>query len=186
MSPRELVAAVEALDTSAVAEAGGVSENRARRLVSHLAGADLTEILLSDVEDEVEFSLLDGQEFKDTSRLSLGQRCTVVLPLLLAQDPDLAVLDQPEDHLDNAFVVETVVDVLRGRRTDAQRVIATHNANIPVLGEANRLIVLGSSGRQAFIAEEGPLDQPDIVAAITRLMEGGAEAFRKRAEFYDR
>lgn len=184
MSPRELVAAVEALDTSAVVEAGGVSENRARRLVSHLASADITEILLSDVEEEVEFSLLDGQEFKGTSRLSLGQRCTVVLPLLLAQDPDLAVLDQPEDHLDNAFVVETVVDVLRGRRTGAQRVIATHNANIPVLGEADRIIVLGSSGRQAFIAQEGPLDQADVVAAITRLMEGGAEAFRKRAAFY--
>jgi ABC-type cobalamin/Fe3+-siderophores transport system ATPase subunit/flagellar biosynthesis chaperone FliJ len=184
MSPRELVAAVEALDTAAVIEAGRVSENRARRLVSHLAGADITEILLSDVEEEVEFSLLDGQEFKGTSRLSLGQRCTVVLPLLLAQDPDLAVLDQPEDHLDNAFVVDTVVDVLRGRRAGAQRVIATHNANIPVLGEADRVIVLGSSGRQAFVAQEGPLDQPEVVAAITRLMEGGAEAFRKRAEFY--
>ncbi len=184
MSPRELVAAVEALDTAAFVEAGGVSENRARRLVSHLASADITEILLSDVEEEIEFSLLDGQEFKETSRLSLGQRCTVVLPLLLAQDPSLAVLDQPEDHLDNAFVVETVVDVLRGRRAGAQRVIATHNANIPVLGEADRLIVLGSSGRQAFIAQEGPLDQSEVVAAITRLMEGGAEAFRKRAEFY--
>lgn len=184
MSPRELVAAVEALDTGAVVEAGGVSENRARRLVSHLAGADTTEILLSNVEEEIEFSLLDGQEFKDTSRLSLGQRCTVVLPLLLAQDPDLAVLDQPEDHLDNAFVVETVVDVLHGRRAGAQRVIATHNANIPVLGEADRVVVLGSSGRRAFIAQEGPLDQSEVVAAITRLMEGGAEAFRKRAEFY--
>jgi ABC-type branched-subunit amino acid transport system ATPase component/predicted ATPase len=184
MSPRELVAAVEALDTAAVVEAGGVSENRARRLVSHLAGSDLTEILLSGVEEEVEFSLLDGQEFKATRRLSLGQRCTVVLPLLLAQDPDLAVLDQPEDHLDNAFVVDTVVDVLRGRRAGAQRLIATHNANIPVLGEADRVIVLGSSGRQAFIAQEGPLDQPEVVAEITRLMEGGSEAFRKRAEFY--
>lgn len=184
MSPRELVAAVEALNTAAVVEAGGVSENRARRLVSHLASSDLTEILLSDVEEEVDFSLLDGQEFKATRRLSLGQRCTVVLPLLLAQDPDLAVLDQPEDHLDNAFVVDTVVDVLRGRRLGAQRVIATHNANIPVLGGADRVVVLGSSGRQAFIAQEGPLNEPKVVAAITRLMEGGAEAFRKRAKFY--
>ena len=123
-----------------------MSDNRAKRLVSHLAAADITGILLSDVDEDVEFSLLDFQEYKNTSMLSLGQRCTVVLPLLLAQDPDLAVLDQPEDHLDNAFVVETVVDVLRGRRAGAQRVIATHNANIPVLGEADRVIVLGSSG----------------------------------------
>jgi Fe-S cluster assembly ATPase SufC len=184
MSPRELVAAVESLDSDAVVEAGAISDNRAKRLVSHLATTDVTGILLSDVDEDVEFSLLDFQEYKNTSMLSLGQRCTVVLPLLLAQDPDLAVLDQPEDHLDNAFVVETVVDVLRGRRDGAQRVIATHNANIPVLGEADHVTVLGSSGRRAFVAEEGPLDEPMVVEAITRLMEGGADAFRKRAEFY--
>ncbi len=184
MSPRELVKAIEGLDTAAVVEASGISENRARRLVSHLAGVDVGEILVSDIDEEVEFSLLDGQEFKSTGRLSLGQRCTVVLPLLLARDPDLAVLDQPEDHLDNAFVVDTVVDVLRARRAGAQRIIATHNANIPVLGEADRVTVLGSSGREAFVAQEGPLDRAEIVEAITNLMEGGAEAFRKRAEFY--
>jgi energy-coupling factor transporter ATP-binding protein EcfA2 len=184
MSPREIVAAVETLDADAVVRAGAVSENRARRLVSHLAGVDTTEIVLANVDEEVEFSLLDGQDYKGTNRLSLGQRCTVVLPLLLAQDPDLAVLDQPEDHLDNAFIVETVVDVLRGRRPGAQRLIATHNANIPVLGEADQVVVLDSSGREAFIAEDGPLDKAEVVSAITQLMEGGFEAFRKRAEFY--
>jgi ABC-type cobalamin/Fe3+-siderophores transport system ATPase subunit len=186
MSPRELVAAAEALDSLAIVDAAALSENRARRLVSHLAGEDLSEILLSDIDEAVEFSLLDGQEFKATSRLSLGQRCTVVLPLLLAQDPDIAVLDQPEDHLDNAFIVDTVVDVLRSRRDSAQRVIATHNANIPVLGEADHLTVLASSGSRAFVAEEGRLDDSHVVGAITRLMEGGAEAFRKRADFYSR
>ncbi len=184
MSPRELIAAVERLDVEAIVQAGAVSASRAQRLVGHLAGVDSTEVLLSKIDEEVDFSLLDGKELKSTARLSLGQRCTVVLPLLLAGDPDLAVLDQPEDHLDNAFIVDTVVDALRNRRSDAQVVVATHNANIPVLGDADLVIHLSSSGTRAYVVDADPLNKPEIVSAITRLMEGGEAAFKKRAEFY--
>ena len=184
MSPRELIGAVEQLDAKAVETGAAISEDRAKRLVSHLAGVDTTEIVLAQIDEEVDFNLLDGTEMKATDRLSLGQRCTVVLPLLLARDPDLAVLDQPEDHLDNAFIVETVVDVLRSRREGAQRLIATHNANIPVLGEADHVFVMSSSGSEAYVPTSGELDDDDVREAITKLMEGGEEAFRKRAEFY--
>jgi len=184
MSPRELIAAVERLDAKAVETGAAISEDRAKRLVSHLAGVDTTDIVLAQIDEGVDFNLLDGTEMKGTDRLSLGQRCTVVLPLLLARDPDLAVLDQPEDNLDNAFIVETVVDVLRGRREGAQRLIATHNANIPVLGEADRVFVMSSSGSEAYVPTSGELDDDDVREAITKLMEGGEEAFRKRAEFY--
>lgn len=184
MSPRELIAAVERLDAKAVENGAAISEDRAKRLVSHLAGVDTTEIVLAQIDEGVDFNLLDGTEMKATDRLSLGQRCTVVLPLLLARDPDLAVLDQPEDHLDNAFIVETVVDVLRSRREGAQRLIATHNANIPVLGEADHVFVMSSSGSEAYVPTNGELDDDDVREAITKLMEGGEEAFRRRAEFY--
>jgi ABC-type cobalamin/Fe3+-siderophores transport system ATPase subunit len=184
MSPRELIDAVERLDVDAIVQAGAISASRAQRLAGHLAGVDSTAVLLSDIDEEVDFSLLDGKELKSTARLSLGQRCTVVLPLLLAGDPDLAVLDQPEDHLDNAFIVDTVVDALRNRRSDAQVVVATHNANIPVLGDADLVVHLSSSGTRAYVVDADPLDKPEIVSAITRLMEGGKDAFEKRAEFY--
>jgi chromosome segregation ATPase len=73
MSPRELVAAVESLNADAVVEAGSVSDNRAKRLIGYLATVDVTSILLSDVDEEVEFSLLDFQEYKNTSMLSLAR-----------------------------------------------------------------------------------------------------------------
>jgi DNA repair ATPase RecN len=184
MSPRELITDVERLDVEAIAQAAAISDSRAQRLVGHLAGVDASEILMADIDEEVDFSLLDGKELKSTSRLSLGQRCTVVLPLLLARDPDLAVLDQPEDHLDNAFIVDTVVDALRGRRPDSQALIATHNANIPVLGDADLVVHLSSSGTRAFVVDAEPLEAPAIVSAITRLMEGGEAAFKRRADFY--
>jgi hypothetical protein len=73
---------------------------------------------------------------------------------------------------------------LRRSSAQSQMILSTHNANIPVLGEAQKVIQLGSDGRRGFVATEGKLESPPVVQAITTVMEGGAEAFRKRAAFY--
>jgi DNA repair exonuclease SbcCD ATPase subunit len=184
MSPSELVAAVEAGDADRVAVAAQISPDRAVRLVTHLAQRPLTDLLTAPLEDSVDFALLDGQEYKPTKDLSMGQRCTVVLPLLLAEERDAILLDQPEDHLDNAFIVETLVVAIRERSRMGQVIVATHNANIPVLGEARNVIVMASDGRHGFVSAAAPLDDDSAVTAITTLMEGGREAFARRAAFY--
>ena len=132
----------------------------------------------------MELSLLDGVEYKKSDNLSIGQRCTVVLPLLLSGHGELLIIDQPEDHLDNAFITETLVERLRERHEGDQFILASHNANIPVLGEADLVVRLGSDGRRGFVEHAGQLDAPETVRAITSLMEGGVEAFKRRAVFY--
>jgi ABC-type lipoprotein export system ATPase subunit len=184
MSPRELVEAVEAGDAGRVAAAAQITPDRAHRLVAHLSQRSLTDLLTAPLEDSVDFALLDGQEYKPTRDLSMGQRCTVVLPLLLAEERDAILLDQPEDHLDNAFIVETLVAAIRDRSQTGQVIVATHNANIPVLGDAEQVIVMASDGRHGFISTSAPLDDDAAVTAITTLMEGGREAFARRAAFY--
>lgn len=131
MSPRELVSAVENFDAAAVEKSADVSKDRATRLVSHLAGERLDDILAARLDDAVDFALLDGQDYKGTRHLSMGQRCTIVLPLLLAEQRESILLDQPEDHLDNAFIVDTLIQAIRERTREGQVIVATHNANIP-------------------------------------------------------
>jgi hypothetical protein len=94
------------------------------------------------------------------------------------------VIDQPEDHLDNAFVVDVAVSALRRRSEAAQYIFSTHNPNIPVLGGADRVVLLGSDGRRGFVKSSGDLNQQESVQAITSVMEGGFEAFQRRSEFY--
>jgi hypothetical protein len=53
-----------------------------------------------------------------------------------------------------------------------------------VLANADHVVVLNSDGRRGFVTAHGQLEEPAIVEAITSVMEGGLEAFRKRAEFY--
>jgi ABC-type uncharacterized transport system ATPase subunit len=184
MSPRELVAAVEVADAERIVNAAEITKERAVRLVAHLQQQSIAGLLLAPLDDSVDFALLDGQEYKPTRNLSMGQRCTVVLPLLLAEERESVLLDQPEDHLDNAFIVETLVEAIRERAREGQVIVATHNANIPVLGEARRVVVLASDGRRGFVNTATALDDDEAVGAITTLMEGGREAFARRAAFY--
>jgi ABC-type lipoprotein export system ATPase subunit/predicted nucleic acid-binding Zn-ribbon protein len=184
LSPRELLDAIDAGDVQAVRKASGITLDRARGLVEFLAKADLSELLTIPVEDRVQLELLDGPDYKPSEELSTGQRCTAVLPILLARQGIPILIDQPEDNLDNAFVVDTLVQSLILRRLHDQIIVATHNANIPVLAEADLVVSLGSDGRRGFVRSAAPLDSPASVRAITTVMEGGAEAFERRAAFY--
>ena len=184
MSPLELVEAVESNDVQAITEAVEISAERVVNVIAYLQTRHLTDLITAPVDDAVELYLLDGVEYKASDNLSIGQRCTVVLPILLSGHGELLIIDQPEDHLDNAFITETLVERLRERQSDDQFILASHNANIPVLGEADLVIRFGSDGRRGFVEHADKLDAPSTVRAITSVMEGGVEAFERRAVFY--
>ena len=184
MSPRELIELVEDDAEETIANLLNISADRATRLISHLREHGTAEILTAAVEDDISLELLDGTEYKNIESLSMGQRCTVVLPIVLEHRDRVLIVDQPEDHLDNAFVVDTLIKAILNRGTDAQLILSTHNANIPVLGSAEKVVVMGSDGQRGFIVHAGTLEEAEVVESITNIMEGGAEAFERRAEFY--
>jgi ABC-type cobalamin/Fe3+-siderophores transport system ATPase subunit len=153
-------------------------------LIAELTKVGTDELVTCELQDSVVLSLLDGGEYKSTEHLSTGQRCTVVLPILLAKEDRILVIDQPEDHLDNGFIVGTAIEAIRKRKQMGQLLFSTHNPNIPVLGEASQVIFMGSDGQNGFVRHSGPLDDARSIEAITTVMEGGLEAFHRRAEFY--
>ena len=76
--------------------------------------------------------LRDGATYKESSKLSTGQRCTTILPILLVQSERPLLIDQPEDNLDNAFVYDTIVKALARRKGwSPDAIFVTHNPNIP-------------------------------------------------------
>ena len=186
VSPRELLEAADSSDDGLIAEAAGIARPRAVRVLDWLRECDLGTIGTAPVDDTVGLELLDGLEYKGMHQLSTGQRCTVVLPLVLQHRGRVLVVDQPEDHIDNAFIADTLIASVLARSADGQIIVTTHNANIPVLGNADRVIQLDSDGRRGFCLLASTLNDPAVVAAITAVMEGGAEAFKERARFYRR
>lgn len=184
LPPRELVEITETGDAERLADILHLEESRSRKVIDYVAASDTAALLTLPLEDQVNLQLLDGGEYRSSDLLSTGQRCTVILPILLAHPRGCLIVDQPEDNLDNGFIVETVVEAIRLKKQTAQLLFATHNPNIPVLGEAEEVVLMGSDGVRGFTAERGPVDAGPIVEAITRIMEGGREAFERRAAFY--
>lgn len=184
-TPRELVEAVENSDVDFISQSARISRDRAYRIASHIRASGGESLITIALEDAVDFELLDGSKFKAMNELSVGQRCTVVLSILLQHPDRVLIVDQPEDHLDNAFIVGTLIGAIQHRSKISQLIFSTHNANIPVLGNAANVIRLGSNGKRGFVVHAGALNDEKSVEAITTLMEGGAEAFRQRADFYN-
>lgn len=122
--------------------------------------------------------------FKTIETGSVGEKSTAVLSLLLSAGDQPIVIDQPEDDLDNQYVYSVVVDLVRRRKFSRQVIIATHNANIPVNGDAELIVALGAKDRMGEVLGAGSIDQEDIKHLVTVIMEGSAEAFRLRRERY--
>ena len=122
--------------------------------------------------------------------LSTGQKATAVLLLLLLESDAPLIVDQPEDDLDNRFITEGVVPRMRAEKQRRQFVFSTHNANIPVLGDAELIVGLTASGEaergHARIAPEhvGSIDDPQVCELVEEILEGGKDAFERRRRKY--
>ncbi len=135
-------------------------------------------------DDKIMIKLKVGDGYSELSKLSDGQKATALLILLFAQDDRILIIDQPEEDLDNRFIYEDVVKILREIKNKRQIILVTHNANIPVLGDADQTIVLDASSETCKIANYGSIDKKTITDNIKSIMEGGEEAFTRRIEKY--
>ena len=86
--------------------------------------------------------------------------------------------------MDNRLVYELIVDKIRQIKEERQVIIVTHNANIPVNGDAEYVISLASNSKNIKIEAEGSLENEIIKHEICEIMEGGEEAFKTRAKRY--
>jgi len=121
---------------------------------------------------------------KPLGEYSLGQRATVILHILMhLQRHPVILIDQPEDDLDNETLYSHFIRQLLERKELTQFVFATHNPNIPVLGDAEQAIVCRKEGEE-FSFDHGSIDDKDIQQRIVTVMEGGEDAFRRRKEIY--
>lgn len=140
---------------------------------------DMPAVFLNDRPAESESTL------RPLSELSPGQRCSAVLPILLLNGRAPLIIDQPEDNLDNRLIRQVIVNVLGSIKLRRQVIVATHNPNIPVLGDSEQTVVLAAiDENQSQISTTGNLDERTVVAAITEIMEGGREAFQYRESIY--
>ena len=128
--------------------------------------------------------------WQNLGSLSKGQKATAILLLIMLKPDAPLVIDQPEDDLDNRFITEGVVPMIREAKRRRQFVLATHNANIPVLGDAELIAGLtprGEAGEGTATVEPGhigAIDDKSVRELVEELLEGGRHAFETRRVKY--
>ncbi len=121
---------------------------------------------------------------KDLQHHSLGQRASALILFVLSQkENDVIIIDQPEDDLDNQTIYEDVIKLIRQMKSEVQFIFATHNPNIPVLGDAELVHACSfMDDRETIIS--GSVDNQNTQKTIIKIMEGGNEAFDRRKKIY--
>jgi len=170
---------------------GPLGDDLQPALIAHIDSMDVRpiweEVRVTRVSDGIDVELLrDDQSTagKMSGALSEGQRNTVLLNLMLARGDGPIVIDQPEDELDSSFIYKTLVKDLRATKQRRQLIIATHNANLPVNGDAELIYALEARDGRGRLLAEGGLDRAPVARAVLDIMEGSEQAFKRRSEKY--
>ncbi len=147
---------------------------------------ELQEIIL---EPKISLNIIDKQTGTRTNflRLSTGKKCSFLLSILFSSNDCPLIIDQPEDSLDSEYI-QTIIDALKANKGKRQFIIVTHNQNITVLGDSEKIIKIQknetvSDPDQGNIVATGGVERGAVRKSILSL-EGGSEAFKKRAKKY--
>jgi DNA repair ATPase RecN len=132
----------------------------------------------------------DPPTWQTLEALSTGQKATAVLLLLLLESDAPLIVDQPEDDLDNRFITDGVVPTMKNEKRKRQFIFSTHNANIPVLGDAELIIGLSTGVQNETVQGRasdrhmGSIDIKPVREMVEEILEGGKAAFEMRREKY--
>ncbi|GLB61780.1 MULTISPECIES: TrlF family AAA-like ATPase [Bacillaceae] len=168
----------------------GLQQNRAE-IISAMSKERILELEIIDLPNiiDIQLNVSSGKEekYKSLDKLSKGQQCTAVLNILMLENEDPLIVDQPEDNLDNAYIANNLVKGLRELKINRQFLFATHNANLPVFGDAELIGVMEENEGTGCVNEEclGSVDNNYVKEAVVNTLEGGSMAFIMRKEKYN-
>lgn len=173
-----------------ISELFGITANSAAKICESLKEEKLLELETYKIETKTTIELnvgtKDKPKYQSTKNLSVGQKCTAILTLILLESCNPLIIDQPEDDLDNTFIFSDIVQKLRKEKERRQFIIATHNANIPVLGDAELISVLTADAEHGEVQKDhfGSIDDEAVRKPVETILEGGREAFQLRKDKY--
>ncbi len=124
-------------------------------------------------------------QYKKTSlsKLSLGQKATVLIKIYLAQGDKPIIIDSHDDHLDNEFIMDELVRAIRQAKSYRQVILASNNGNVVINSDAEQIIIANrDDGEISYIS--GSIENPKIRDRAIHVLEGGPDAFRQRQQKY--
>ena len=130
------------------------------------------------------------KEGKDFDSLSPGWKTSVILDLILDWGSDNAplIIDQPEDNLATRYINHGLLEAIKKCKTKKQIILVSHNATIPMLGDAQNVVMCKNENNKIIIRSnplEGSIDGDEVVDLIAETTDGGKASIKKRVKKYN-
>jgi len=186
--PDHFARVIQEKDVETLKVISGIDEYRSTALINALYDTEeIYKIESTYCDDLPDFKLkIEGdtqrENYKNSDELSMGQRCTTVLPIIFAVSNNPLIIDQPEDNLDNKYISEKIHNIIRDQKENRQLIFITHNPNIPVLSDSEYNLFLNYENKRSKKIREGSVDE--VKEDILKILEGGEKAFKTRKEKY--
>lgn len=190
-SPAEFVDSVIEGDGAKIASWCDMSEEQATDFVGFLRSLrDQSQVLClsydyrAEDKPRIEYRKPDG-EYAEIASLSVGQKCSALVMVALADQGRTVVMDQPEDSLDVISVYEDVSHTLRLGKDSRQFIVTTHNPNVAVTSDTDMYYVVSADARRGWIDTAGAMDVENLRGRVMQQLEGGPEAYQLRRRKYE-
>ena len=127
---------------------------------------------------------------KDFNSLSPGWKTAVLLDLILGYEQDTApiIIDQPEDNLAVKYINSTLTETIKAVKWGKQVIMVSHNATIPMMADAQTIVVCENDGNKITIrsaALEGQVFGQKVLDYIADQTDGGKTSIKKRVKKYN-
>lgn len=129
----------------------------------------------------------NGKKFEE---LSAGWKTSVILDIILGFEGDIApiIIDQPEDNLATNYINKGLVSAIKQIKSKKQILLVSHNATIPMLGDAQNVVLCINEEGKIIIRSsglEGEIEGKSIVDYIAEITDGGKPSIKKRVKKYN-
>lgn len=129
----------------------------------------------------------DGRDFDN---LSAGWKTSVILDIILGYDGDIApiIIDQPEDNLATNYINKGLVKAIKKIKPKKQVILVSHNATIPMLADAQNIVLCQNIDNKISIVSsrlEGQIDDKNVLDFIAEITDGGKPSIKKRVKKYN-
>lgn len=130
----------------------------------------------------------DKREFE---KLSPGWKTSVILDIILGYDKDISpiIIDQPEDNLATNYINKGLVTAIKKIKSKKQIILVSHNATIPMLADAQNIVLCRNDNNNKLIIKSSPLegmiDGKFVVDHIAEITDGGKSSIKKRVKKYN-
>lgn len=149
---------------------------------------------MPDIEPEVLLKK-DDDEYIKWDEQSPGQRSDIILSFVLEGNTSkILIIDQPEDDLDNETIFNKIVQLIRRIKLNRQIIIVTHNANLAITGDSDRLIICQNDNNNYKIICDSmestniynykslnlDIKRKTVLKIGCEILEGGIKALKQR------